>query len=469
MGEPNENRTRKYKVLAVDDDPSVLSCIETILKDDYDVILAASCQEAKNISYQQDFQVVLLDYSLPDGTGEELLKYFKEINEHVEVILVTMHQDVKKAVACVQLGAYDYIGKDFYPEDLKNLVGNALTQYLRQRNILSLQSEIENMVQDQFILGSSPKMNKINEIITKAARVPATVLITGESGTGKEVIARRIHLLSDRKLAPFIALNVAAVPPELVESTLFGHEKGSFTGAQKLHYGKFEMADNGTLFLDEIGDLRIDLQAKILRALQEGCIERVGGARSIYVNVRIVAATNANLEKKVASGEFREDLYYRLNVLRVHLPPLRERLEDIPDFVRYFIRKYNKKFNRNVENISELVLSILSHYTWPGNIRELENLVERLIVLSEKSFITEGDIPVEYLVSDIESLKQRSPDGDVLVQATDAFERSFILKILESEQWNQTRTAQRLGIHRKTLEYKIKKYDLGAIIVQKKI
>lgn len=468
MDELTKQNFRKYKILAVDDDPSILDFIETILGDDYFILKAASCNEAKKISYEEDFQLVLLDYSLPDGTGEELLKYFKDINENVEVIMVTMHQDVKKAVACTQLGAFDYIDKEFDPDDLKNLVNNAITKYLRGRKIISLESEIQTLVQDQFILGSSPKMHKINDIIAKASQVPATVLITGESGTGKEIIARRIHMLSDRKFAPFIALNVASVPPDLIESTLFGHEKGSFTGAHKLHYGKFELADNGTLFLDEIGDLRIDLQSKLLRALQENVIERVGGNRSIHTNVRIVAATNANLEQKIAKGEFRDDLYYRLNVLRLHLPPLRERLEDIPEFVRFFIRKYNKKFNRNVEDISELVLSILAHYTWPGNIRELENLVERLIVLSEKPYITEGDIPVEYLVSDFETLKKRSPDGDILVQATEAFERNFILKILEKEEWNQSKTAQRLGIHRKTLEYKIKKYDIGAIIVQKR-
>lgn len=469
MTEGYKKNIRKYRILVVDDDPAVSTYIETILKDDYDVLLAASCEEAKRMSYQEDFQLVLLDYSLPDGTGEDLLKYFKDINENVEIIMVTLHQDVKKAVSCIQLGAFDYIDKEFYPEDLKNLINHALNNFLRHRKIVSLQSEIETLVQDQFVLGSSPKMHKINDIISKAAQVPATVLITGESGTGKEIIARRIHQLSDRKDASFIAVNVAAVPPDLIESTLFGHEKGSFTGAHKLHCGKFEMADNGTLFLDEIGDLRIDLQAKLLRVLQENCIERVGGACTIQVNVRIVAATNSNLEERIAKGKFRDDLYYRLNVLRVHLPPLRERLEDIPELVRHFIKKYNKKFNRNIEDISELVLSILSHYAWPGNIRELENLVERLIVLAEKPFITEGDIPVEYLVSDFETLKLRSPDGDVLTQATEAFERSFILKILESEQWNQTKTAHRLGVHRKTLEYKIKKHDIGAIITQRRV
>lgn len=459
---------KKYKILAVDDDPSILNLLKTILSKDYTILTSSNCEEARRISHEEDFQLVLLDLNLPDGDGLEMLRFFKEINSDIEVIMITLQQDVRKAVEAIRLGAYEYIDKNFEPEAITQLVYNALTKYLRQKKILSLQSEIEHMMTENFVLGQSPKMQKIYHMVEKTAQVPANVLITGESGTGKEIIARRIHMLSENRDAPFVAVNVASIPTELVESTLFGHEKGSFTSAHRLHYGKFELADTGTLFLDEIGDLRFDLQSKLLRALQDHVIERVGGNKSIPVNVRIIAATNADLEGKIKEGKFREDLYYRLNVVRLHLPPLRERLEDIPEFVRYFIRKYNHKFQRNVQDISELVLSVLTNYSWPGNIRELENLVERLIALAEKPVITEGDIPVEYLVSDFESLRKRSPDGDVLVQATEAFERNFILKVLEKEKWNQTKTAARLGIHRKTLEYKIKKYDLGAIITQKR-
>lgn len=459
---------RKFKILAIDDDPAMLSLFKTILGGDYIMLPATCCEEAKEMTGREDFQVVLLDLGLPDGNGMDLLRYFKEINDDVEVIVVTAHQQVGLAVEAIKLGAFDFIGKEFEPEELKNLVTHALESYLRRKKIIYLESEMDRIVNDDFVLGQSPKMQQIYDIVERTARVPANILISGESGTGKEIIARRIHHLSEQKESPFIAVNVAAVPADLIESTLFGHEKGAFTGAHRLHYGKFELADGGTLFLDEIADLRIDLQAKLLRVLQEQFIERVGGDRPIPVSVRIIAATNADLEDKVKHGTFRDDLYYRLNVVRIHLPPLRERIEDLPYFVRYFIHKYNQKFNRNVQDISELVFSVLSHYSWPGNIRELENLVERLIAFSEKPVITEGDIPVEYLVSDFEALKKRSAEGDVLNEASEAFERSFILRVLEKEGWNQTRTSERLGVHRKTLEYKIKKYGLGSIITQRR-
>ncbi|MBI2338996.1 MAG: sigma-54-dependent Fis family transcriptional regulator [Deltaproteobacteria bacterium] len=459
---------RKYKILAIDDDPSVLALFATILGGDYVVIPAANCEEAKGVLRKEDFQICLLDLGLPDGNGMDLLKLFKETNEDIEVIVVTSHQQVKPAVEAVRLGAFDFIGKEFEPDELKNLVGNALEKYLRKKRILYLESEVDRMITDGFVAGHSPKMTKIYEVVERIARVSANVLLTGESGTGKELIARRIHYLSENRQAPFVAINLAAIPENLIESTLFGHEKGAFTSAYRLQYGKFELADGGTLFLDEIANLRLDLQAKLLRVIQEQVIERVGGNKLIPARVRIIAATNADLERVIKEGKFREDLYYRLNVVRIHLPPLRERMEDIPEFVRYFIEKYNRKFNRQVEDISDLVFSILSHYSWPGNIRELENLIERMIALAEKPVITEGDIPVEYLVSDFDALKKRAAEGDVLAEATAAFERSFILRILEKEEWNQSECSDRLGIHRKTLEYKIRQYGLRPVIVQRR-
>ncbi|MBI4411748.1 MAG: sigma-54-dependent Fis family transcriptional regulator [Deltaproteobacteria bacterium] len=459
---------RRYKILAIDDDPSILSLLDTILSGDFTVVKATNCNEARAAARKEDFQIVLLDLGLPDGDGMDLLKFFKEINEDIEIIVVTSSQQVTLAVKAIRLGAFDFIGKEFDPDELKNLVNNALEKFLRKRKILYLESEMDKMVANGFVAGHSPKMRKIYEIVERTAKVPANVLLTGESGTGKELIARRLHYLSSNREAPFVALNLASVPAELLESTLFGHEKGAFTGAHRLHYGKFELADGGTLFMDEIGDLRFDLQAKLLRAIQEQVIERVGGNNLIPVKVKIIAATNANLEQSVKEGKFREDLFYRLNVVRIHLPPLRERLEDIPEFVRYFIEKYNRKFNRQVEDMSDLVFSVLSHYSWPGNIRELENLIERLIALSEKPTITEGDIPVEYLVNDFDALKKRAVEGDVLGEATAAFERSFILRILEKENWNQIKCSERLGVHRKTLEYKIKHYDLRPVIVQRR-
>lgn len=459
---------KRLKILAVDDDPSVLDLFSLILGKDYTVLSATNGHEAKKIAEQQNFQIVLLDMGLPDCNGLELLSFFKETDADIEVIVVTAMQSIKLAVEATRQGAYDYLKKDFIPEELSNIVSRAMEKYLRRRKIISFESQQDCLLSEDFIIGYTPKMKKVFDVVEKAAKVRANILITGESGTGKEIIARRIHALSENPHSPFISVNMTAVPAELMESTLFGHEKGAFTGAHRLHYGKFELASGGTLFLDEIGELRIDLQAKLLRALQEQTIERVGAIKPISVDVRVIAATNVDLEALVKAGKFRDDLFYRLNVVRVHLPPLRERLEDIPDLVRYFIKKYNQKFKRNVSEISELVLSVLTNYSWPGNIRELENLVERLIVLAEKPVITEGDIPVEYLVSDFDALRKRSPSGDVLAQATEAFERSFILRIMEQNDWNQTKTAEQLGIHRKTLEYKIKKYEIRPIIVQKR-
>ncbi len=303
----------------------------------------------------------------------------------------------------------------------------------------------------------------MEELIDKTAQVPATVFITGESGTGKELVARQIHKLSPIAHKPFVTVNIAAIPDELIETTLFGHERGAFTGAHHTHYGKFELANGGTIFLDEIGELKYDLQVKLLRAIQENTIERVGGTKSIHVEVRLISATHRNLEEMIKQGTFREDLYYRLNVVPIHLPPLRERKEDIPGFVKLFLKRYGKRFNRPIKQVSDAAMDILKAYHWPGNIRELENLIERLVAIHDKDALTERDIPIEYQVYELEALKERGEE-DLIKAASDAFERNFILNVLEKENWNQTKTAERLGIHRKTLEYKVKKLNLGTII-----
>jgi len=296
--------------------------------------------------------------------------------------------------------------------------------------------------------------------VHRVAKLSATVLILGESGTGKELLARMIHRESGRGDAPFITVNLAAVPHELVESTLFGHERGSFTGAHRQQLGKFELASGGTLFLDEIGDLRLDLQAKLLRSIQEGEIERVGGSRPIKTDFRLVVATNTDLDKAVKDGKFRDDLYYRINVIPIRMPPLRERLEDLPELARFFVRRYNAKFRKQIHGISEAALKILGSYWWPGNIRELENLVERLVAVSDrdKEWITDEDLPLEYHFARLDSAQIGTES--IYQEALDTFERNFLLKALERSDWNVSATARYLGIPLSTLKHKMGRLDI---------
>ena len=293
----------------------------------------------------------------------------------------------------------------------------------------------------------------------KVAKISATVLVLGESGTGKELLARLIHRESGRPNAPFVAVNLAAIPKELVESALFGHEKGAFTGAIRQQLGKFELAAGGTLFLDEIGDLRYELQAKLLRAIQEEEIERVGGTHPIKTDLRLIAATNVDLEKAVKDGRFREDLYYRLNVIPIRMPALRDRLEDLPELARFFLRRYSVKFRKNVQGIADSTLDILSSYWWPGNIRELENLIERLVAVSDKDWLTDEDLPYELHVAKLDT-QDHAATENLLERALSTFERNFIVRALEKSSWNVTATSRALGIPLSTLKFKMDKLEI---------
>ena len=298
------------------------------------------------------------------------------------------------------------------------------------------------------------------EKVHKVATLSATVLIRGESGTGKELVARMMHRYSETPDGPFMPINVAAIPRELVESTLFGHEKGAFTGAMRQQIGKFELAHGGTLFLDEIGDLKFDLQAKLLRAIQEGEIERVGGGKPIKVQFRLIAATNADLERSMREGTFREDLFYRINVIPIRIPPLRERIEDLPDLVQFFLTRYNARFRKNVQGFATSTLAMLQNYWWPGNIRELENLVERLVATCSHDWITDGDLPFELQVADMD----RGDGGaQLLDRALTTFERNFIIRALERSRWNVTQTARYLGIPLSTLKFKLERLEIKDI------
>jgi transcriptional regulator with PAS, ATPase and Fis domain len=323
---------------------------------------------------------------------------------------------------------------------------------------MRLKAEVAEHTEREFIVGPSRATRDIIDLVNKIAKLSATVLILGESGTGKELLARLIHRESVDPSSPFVAVNLAAIPKELVESTLFGHEKGSFTGAIRQQLGKFELAGGGTLFLDEVGDLRIELQAKLLRAIQEGEIERVGGTHPIKTEFRLIAATNVDLDKAVKEGRFREDLYYRLNVIPVRMPALRDRIEDLPELARFFIRRYNQKFRKGIQGIADSTLRILSSYWWPGNIRELENLIERIVAVTDKDWITDEDLPYELHVAQLDA--EGPSSENLLERAVTTFERNFLIRALEKSSWNVTATARTLGIPLSTLKFKIDRLEI---------
>ncbi|MDX1411300.1 MAG: sigma-54 dependent transcriptional regulator, partial [Nitrospirales bacterium] len=337
-----------YRILIIDDDENIREMMKWVLTSFGEVGEARTGKEAREKFQANEYDIVLLDYLLPDTDGVTLLKEFKDLQPQTEFILITMVREINIAVKAIKAGAFDYIHKDFEVEDLKALIIRVIEKLKRNQEILYLRSEVERLTEQEFILGNSPKMHGFQEILGRAASTPATVLIQGESGTGKELVARYLHNHSQRVDKPFVAVNMASIPENLVESTLFGHEKGSFTGAIRKAFGKFELADGGTLFCDEIADLKLELQSKLLRVIQESEFERVGGNKSIHVDVRIITATNRDLKDMVQEGTFREDLFYRLNVIPIYLPPLRERIEDIPLFMNLFLRRYNRKYGRNI-------------------------------------------------------------------------------------------------------------------------
>ena len=445
-------------VLIVDDDEGMRDTLNAILRRDYRVLRAATGEAALAILNREDVDLMLLDVRLPGINGFDVLRIVKENYSLVEVIMVSAITEIETAVQAMKFGAYHYTTKDFEYETMRSLVHNASERQDLNRQVMTLSAQVADQGDREFIVGPSKLTREIVDLVHKVAKLSATVLILGESGTGKELLARLIHRESGNADAPFIAVNLAAIPRELVESTLFGHERGSFTGALKQQLGKFELAAGGTLFLDEIGDLPLELQAKLLRAIQEGEIERVGGAKPLKTDFRLIAATNVDLEKAVKDNRFREDLYYRINVIPIKLPPLRDRIEDLPELARFFLNRYKTRFRKGIHGISDSALKILSFYWWPGNIRELENLIERLVAVSDKEWITDEDLPFELHFAQLDSVPSR---GESLFQeATNTFERNFILRALEKSAWNVTATARYLGIPLSTLKFKMDRLDI---------
>ena len=353
-------------VLIVDDDEGMRDTLNAILRRDYRVLRAASGEAALAILNREDVDLMLLDVRLPGIDGFDVLRIVRENYSLVEVIMISAITEIETAVKAMKFGAYHYTTKDFDYETLRSLVHNASERQDLNRQVMTLSAQVADQGDREFVVGPSKLTRDIVDLVQKVAKLSATVLILGESGTGKELLARLIHRESGNADAPFIAVNLAAIPRELVESTLFGHERGSFTGALKQQLGKFELASGGTLFLDEIGDLPLELQAKLLRAIQEGEIERVGGAKPIKTDFRLIAATNVDLEKAVKEGRFREDLYYRINVIPIKLPPLRDRMEDLPELARFFLNRYKARFRKRIQGISDSTLKILASYWWPG-------------------------------------------------------------------------------------------------------
>ena len=413
-----------------------------------------------------DLDLVLSDMKMPGMDGIELMKKIKEYNRDLPVILITAFAEVEKAVEAMHLGAFTYLAKPFSNEQLLASVRKAIEHYQLVREIKRLRREIVPSSGFEGMIGKNPAMLAVYQLIEKVAPTPSSVLITGESGTGKELVARAIHNLSPRREAPFIPVNCAALSDTLLESELFGHEKGAFTDAVSMRKGRFEMADGGTLFLDEIGEMSPTLQAKLLRILQERSFERVGGNETLAVDVRILAATNRDLKDEVEQGRFREDLYYRLNVIHIHLPPLRERVDDIPALVTHFLRKNAERLGREELTISQEALRLLVSLPWEGNVRELENTIERAAILCNGDRIEAGDVqpdssdlkPQEWSNSlDLTSLL---PEGLSLSEVLNGIEERLVRQALENAGNVQARAAEQLGITKSLLQYKMKKYKL---------
>lgn len=457
-----------HTVLVVDDEPNYLIVLSELLRDaGFEVFTAQSGKEALSIVLGTDLDVLISDIKMPKMDGIELLENVKNLNRELPVILITAYAEVEKAVEAMRLGAFNYLAKPFPNEALLASVDKAIEHYGLVREIKRLRSEAMPRSGFSGMIGKSEHMRAIYQLVEKVAPVPSSVLITGESGTGKELVARAIHNLSSRKNAPCISINCAALAGNLLESELFGHEKGAFTDAIAMRKGRFELADSGTLFLDEIGEMPPALQAKLLRVLQERRFERVGGDHTLKVDVRILAATNKDLKDEVDKGNFRDDLYYRLNVIHIHLPPLRERVEDIPLLVVNFLEKNKKKLNKDNLDISPEALRLLMTLPWEGNVRELENTIERAAILCNNDHIEAEDVQPDFTESsgNLEwsvglDLKQFVPDGLSLSEVLNGIEEKLVRQALESSANVQARAAEKLGITKSLLQYKMKKYKL---------
>jgi DNA-binding NtrC family response regulator len=455
------------RILIVDDEKQIRRILSVLLAEhDYEVAEAGSGEEALNLQAEFQPALVLLDLSLPGMDGLETLRQLMQTPAPPEVIMMTAFGTIRSAVEAMRLGAFDYLSKPFDNEALLLTVDRALERRRLSREVEALRTELETRYGFSEIIGLSPQMQEVFRMMAKVARVDATVLITGESGTGKELVARAIHRRSTRCSGPFVSVNCSAIPDTLVESEFFGSERGAFTDARESRLGRFEMAHLGSLFLDEIGNLALDAQAKLLRALQEKQVTRLGATRSRPVDVRVIAATNRNLEQAVSRGEFREDLYWRINVVNIKLPPLRDRKEDLPLLIDHFLDHFNKELGLAVKTIGRDARALLLGYDWPGNVRELENTLCRAMILCECTTLSTQDLPPrirgesESAESIFGSDQSQVKLGDAVSQMTERVERALIVSRLAQLRGNRTATAQSLGVSRKTLFNKMRQYGL---------
>ncbi|MEJ2032086.1 MAG: sigma-54 dependent transcriptional regulator [Deltaproteobacteria bacterium] len=455
-------------ILVVDDEPNYQVVLAELLREEgYEVYTAGGGEEALKLARETDLDLIITDMRMPGMSGLELLKAAKSLNRDLPVIMITAFGEVEKAVEAMRAGAFNYLVKPFNNDELVVSIRKAMEHYSLLRENTRLRGEMQTRYGFANIIGKNKRMQQIYTLIEKVAPTPATVLISGESGTGKELVARAIHFNSSRKEAPFISVNCAALPEALLESELFGHEKGAFTGAVALRKGRFELADTGTLFLDEVAEMPLSLQSKLLRVLQERTFERVGGSLTLNVDVRILTATNRDLKEEVEKGTFREDLYYRLNVLHIQLPPLRDRLDDLPLLAAHFVKKFATQLNRPGLQISPDALRYLAGLPWEGNVRELENVIERAAILASGDTIEVEDVRADAVSEPKASewaagldLDRLIPPEVTLPDILNTIEGQMVRKALERANHVQTRAAEELGITKSLLQYKMKKYGL---------
>ena len=440
---------RKISILIVDDEESVRdSLFNWFLEDGFRVECAENAKKALTILESDQFDIILADIKMPGMDGLEMLRRIKSLRSDAIVIVMTAFATVDTAVKALKDGAYDYVTKPFDPDDLTHLIRNATKQISLTDENETLKKKVVSLENVEDLIGESEAMKDMLREVESVAQTNSSIIITGESGTGKELVARAIHANSPRKFFPFVSVHCGALTESLLESELFGHEKGAFTGAMYNRKGRFEMADSGSIFLDEIATISTKMQVELLRVLESKTFMRVGGNKEISSDFRVICATNKDLKNMVENGTFREDLFYRLNVVNIHIPPLRDRKEDIPLLVNYFIKKYCTSMNKPPASIDPSALKRLQEFNFPGNIRELENMIERAIVVGDGKKISLKDLPLEktFVSSSAESL--------------DDFEKAFVLQILNKYSWNISRTAKALKVDRVTLYHKIKKYDL---------
>jgi two-component system response regulator PilR (NtrC family) len=455
----------QQKILVVDDEKSMCEFLEIMLKKDgYEVATTTSGEEALDLLDKNLYSMVLTDVKMPGVNGFDVLRKTKEVSPDTVVIMITAYGSPEGAVTAIKEGAYDYVTKPFRVEEVKLTIKKSLERSNLIRENIRLRQAVEERYKFWNLIGKSPKMQRVYELVEKVSQTKANVLITGESGTGKELVAKAIHYNSARKDQSFVTLNCGAIPENLLESELFGHMKGSFTGAIANKRGLLEMAAGGTLFMDEIGELPLPLQVKLLRVIQEREFKRVGGTDDIKVDVRIISASNQDLQQKVAQSSFREDLFYRLNVIQIKLPPLRERKEDIPLLVNHFVRKYSAETGKEIEGVTSEALELLLSYDFAGNVRELENIIERSITLETSPSITDRHIRSylnERMMSkSIPPTLEIPEEGIDLNKVVEDLEKAFILKALEHAEGVKKKAAELLGMNFRAMRYKLAKYDL---------